>query len=391
MNFRRIVLSFLILLLSIAFLVSCGNKENKEIGNELTPIATDKPSITEPASDSSTPTPAIDVTAVPDPGSVTENADNHENEVISRLTGLYIPAEYADQRPYAVMINNIIHAYPQSGLSDADILYEALVEYGITRFLAIYDASKSLSANTERIGSVRSARHYFVSFSNQYDAIFVHFGETSYAANQIKKQNVDDIEGMNGGALGSAFIRDKSIEAPHNVFFSLSELQALVADTSRRTTIAKDNDPGYVFNSTDTIPEAADALSANKVTIGFSYTATPYFVYDKTSASYTRYAFDELHVDANTGEPLTFKNLLIQFVKEWDKDDNGYQTMSLADASGTGYYVSDGKAISITWEKKESTQFMRYYDGEGNELSMNPGKTYIAVVPTYQAPKVIME
>ena len=104
-----------------------------------------------------------------------------------------MPEEVGNRRPYAVMLNNHEIASPQSGTSEASILYEAIVEGGITRLMGVYE-----QFSTERIGSVRSARHYFVSFADEYDAIFVHFGETKYATAKIKELGIDNLSGLTG-------------------------------------------------------------------------------------------------------------------------------------------------------------------------------------------------
>ena len=107
----------------------------------------------------------------------------YEGMVKSELTGKYIKPSVAKKRPYAIMINNIEYAFRnQKGTSKADIIYEALAEGGITRMMAVYeDVSK-----VKKIGSVRSARHYYVQFAKEWDAIFCHFGHTKYAVSKIK-------------------------------------------------------------------------------------------------------------------------------------------------------------------------------------------------------------
>jgi hypothetical protein len=88
---------------------------------------------------------------------------------------------------------------------------------------------------------------------------------------------------------------------------------------------------------------------------------------------------------------LSFKNVIVQFVKEWNIDKNGYQTMELDNATGEGYYITNGKVMNITWKKDESTRIMRYYDENGDELTINPGKTYIAIFPNNRVNDVAIE
>ena len=88
---------------------------------------------------------------------------------------------------------------------------------------------------------------------------------------------------------------------------------------------------------------------------------------------------------------LSYKNLIVQFVKEWNIDKNGYQTMDIEDASGEGYYFTNGSYVPIQWKKNESTRFMRYYTQSGEELTINPGTTYIAVFPDNRISNVVIE
>lgn len=322
-----------------------------------------------------TPTPSPTPTPTPSP---TPTPNPYEGKKQSMLTGTWIPQEEEEHRPYAVMLNNIKAANPQSGIGQADIVYEALTEAGITRFLAIFSEIAEDSPAAERLGSVRSARHYFVSFADEYDAIFIHFGETSYATRKMKKLGIDHITGMYGVGVAS-FYRDKTIKAPHNAFASKKGILTAVERAGFRTEYEEGYEPHFHFYPEDT--GLAGGQAAETLTLGFSAYMAPYFVYDKEEGLYARYQFDGEHIDYNTGEQLKFKNLIIQFVDEWNIDKNGYQTMDIEDAKGTGYYITNGVCVPVTWTKKESTRFMRYYDNNGEELTINPGKTYIAVFP----------
>lgn len=306
----------------------------------------------------------------------------------SKLTGEWVPEEVANQRPYAVMLNNIVYANPQSGTSDADILYEALVEGGITRLMGIYEGIDPTSLTASRLGSVRSARHYFVSFADEYDAIYVHYGQTSYAIRKIKELGIDTISGMAGVGVNS-FYRDKSIKAPHNAFTSLAGLESARKKGKYRTTYDEGYEAHYSFYEEDTDLDTMNTVS--KITIKFSKQITPVFTYDKEVKEYLRFQYNGEHIDYNTKQQLSYKNVIVQFVKEWDIDKNGYQTMELDNATGEGYYITNGKVMNITWEKDESTRIMRYYDENGDELTMNPGKTYIAIFPNNRVKDVVIE
>lgn len=367
-------------------LVACGKNENQSENETFIPL-TQAATATPSPSPSPTPTEVPVVTEEPVPTEVPENVIP-EGMVKSRLTGLWIPEDTAQYRPYAMMINNIKVASPQSGLSAADILYEVLVEYGITRFMAVFEAQDAMTDTSSRIGSVRSARHYFVNFANELDAIYVHFGGTSYATDQIKEEQVDEVDGIRGGLGNQAFSRDERIQAPHNVFLNLSVMLNEVFNSKLRTEWEPEQDKIFNFYEEDTIPEGG--TDANKVTIQFSQSVRPYLVYDKESGEYIRYQFGVLHKDANNDQPLTFKNIIVQYVKHTEIG-NGYLTLELDNAEGDGYYITNGKAIPIVWKRNETAHECHYYDKAGNELIINEGKTYIAVYPDDYRGGVIFE
>ena len=351
---------------------ACGGdgEEQTESTGEPTPAVTSPP----------TPSPTPSLTPTPTP-------ELHEGEARSYLTGEWIPQEEADQRPYALILNNLKTASPQSGIIEADILYEALTEGGITRFLGIYD-----DIETDRLGSVRSARHYFVTFADEYDAIFVHFGKTSYATRKINELGIDDVDGT-GGSGAATFYRDNSIPAPHNAFTNLELIEETVERLGFRTSYEEGYEGHFLFREEGEagLNEDEEAMNADRVTLGFSGYITPYFEYREEDSLYYRFQFDEPHIDYNTQEQLAFRNLIVQFVNEWDIDQNGYQTMELEDASGEGYFITDGAAVPITWEKAGTSGVTRYYDTDGEEIQLNPGKTYLAIFPDSRMERAVIE
>lgn len=369
----------MLLLLCTLVMVSAGCKKKAKQETEVTPTPTEELNIptSSPEEDTSTVTPTDEL-----------EEETREGQVLSKLTGEWVDEEIGNLRPYAVMLNNIQYANPQSGTSDASIIYEALTEGGITRLMAIYEDLYDEDGNLlERIGSCRSARHYFVSFADEYDAIFVHFGETKYATKKISNLGIDTLSGLTG--IGSTvFYRDNSIKAPHNAFASGEGILAGTEKKKYRTEYEDDHESHFAFYKEDT--DLGGTTKVNKVTLKYASFA-PYFVYDEETKLYGRYQYGSEHIDYNTKEQLTFKNIIIQFVREYDIDKNGYQTMDIADNRGEGYYISNGSVVPITWKKNESTKKMRYYDKAGEELTINPGKTFISIFPDSRTENVTFE
>jgi len=442
--------------------------ENSETNLNL--MATPIPAVTEEPSPELTPEPTEAPTPTPFDA---PKAVVHKDESQSELTGLWTSNEITKMRPYCIMFNNIEFANPQSGISCADILYEALTEGGITRMMGVFEGLTEESSCAKRIGSVRSARHYFASFADEYDSVFVHFGETTYATKRIAALNLDHLEGTYG--IGdTVFYRDKTIKAPHNAFASLAGIQKgiekmkfrdehkddwkqnhflfvdpdLEAFMNEETEDISSEDADVSVNEESVLSNASDSESdnfdeiftdesssladieesaeevlskeelmefikadenysgsgyafcsiygkpvtpANKITLNYSNYMCPYLIYDEETGLYTRYQYKGVHIDYNTNEPLTFKNVIIQIVHEWDKDKNGYQDMELHDASGTGYYITEGCCIPISWKKNENKRSMHYYTEDGNILVLNNGKTFISAYPDFRIGKLIIE
>ncbi len=302
--------------------------------------------------------------------------DPHAGMVRSSLTGKYVKPSTASKRPYAVMINNIGYAFlHQMGTSKADIIYEALAEGGITRMMAVFEDVRGV----KKIGSVRSARHYYVQFAKEWDAVYCHFGHTKYALSKIEECNADNLSGLS--AIGGVvYSRDSGIRAPHNVFTNGKKLKK---GAKKMGYSLKKNESAmaehFTFYEKDTVPP--NGVSAKKITIPFSAYSTCKMKYNKKKKVYEKYEYGKKHMDSYYKKQLMFKNVIIQFVDESNIDHNGYQTMKLTKASGKGFYYSNGKRISITWKRRESSNKMAYYDETGNLLTVNPGKTYIAVYP----------
>ena len=301
---------------------------------------------------------------------------------ISPLDGSIVTEETAMLRPFAVMINNIKAATPQQcGTSEAKIVYEILAEGGITRLMCIFEGDTDVA----RLGSCRSARHYFVSIASEYDAIYCHYGHTKYATAKIAELGVNNLSGLSSYEK-TVYYRDHHYRAPHNVFTSGDMIRAGIKRLKYSSTLSAPITNHFDFNAVDT--DLEEGGQANKIVLGFSTYTSPYFKYDAKNKVYKRWQYGAKHLDANTGKQLRFKNIIIQLVKEWNIDHNGYQTMDIENSAGDGYYITNGTYVPITWEKNEGAGTMTYYSETGEKLSINPGKTYIAVYPKDRTDKL---
>lgn len=324
----------------------------------------------------------VSVTTTPSPTPI-EEIETHEGESRSFLTGEWIANDKAYSRPYAIQFSNYKTVRNQWGISEADILYEALVEGGITRIVGI-----GQNFQADRIGSIRSARHYYVSFVNLYDAIYIHFGKTKYATKKFSELATNNIDGTTG--IGDkVFYRVNDLKAPHNAFTSLSKIEEGIKIKKYNKELPEDYKGQYLFYDSDTDIKGVQAV--NKVTFKYFNYNKPNFEYKSEDKLYYRNQFAESHKDSNTNEQLKFKNIIIQFVKEWNIDKNGYQTMDIESAKGEGYYITNGQLLNITWEMNEKNKFICYYNDKGEVLNLNPGKTFIVLHPNNKISDIIID
>lgn len=277
--------------------------------------------------------------------------------------------ENSNSRAYAVVINNInVARKMQTGLQDAQVVYEVLAEGGITRFIAIYK-----DKDTEKIGTVRSARHNFIDVAYEYDAILVHFGGSVYAYNDIKSLNYNDIDGMNS----SSFWRENpyKLASEHTAYTSLVKIKNEASKKYKTTTSTK-----WPLNySADEIN--LDGIDATNISVPFSSYTKNSYAYDLENKVYKRYVNGSEHLDRETKKQYTFKNIIIAKMGFKMTDSNYY--LDIKDiGSGSGYYITNGKAIEITWSKDNRQSKMIFKDKLGKEIVLNDGNTFIEYQPT---------
>ena len=230
---------------------------------------------------------------------------------------LTIYDEDSNKRSIAVMIDNNVGYSSQVGLQDAFVTYEAIVEGGLTRMMAIFK-----DTNTSLIGPVRSSRHYFLDYALEYDSLYAHYGWSTFAENDIKSLRVNNINGL---YVDSAYWRDRKIAAPHNVFTNIETLYKSAENLGYQTTtdewealpITSDNvDLTKIKNKTCTDTDCDTGLvQANKVTIPYSNSQTRSYAYDSERKVYLRYMNHNAHIDRDSKEQYHYKNIIIIKVK----------------------------------------------------------------------------
>lgn len=275
-------------------------------------------------------------------------------------------------RPVAVMIDNHRGALPQAGLNDAYLVYEMIVEGGESRLMALFKG-----VNLEQIGPVRSARHYFLDYALENDAIYVHFGWSPQAQSDISRLSVDNINGIYESS--TSFWRTKDKNAPHNVATSTEKILEIANRKGYSTQSNQESVLNYVADPVNLDSE----MIATTVTIPYSNSNEVTYEYDEATQRYVRYDRGEKQVDWVTGETVTTKNIIIVKVKNTtlnDGENKGRQTLDNIKTLD-GYYITNGKAIAITCEKTDRAEQTVYKDLEGNEIEVNDGNTFIQMCP----------
>lgn len=281
--------------------------------------------------------------------------------------------EDSKTRPVAVSINNNHAAYPHAGLQDAYLAYELIAEGGITRIIALFK-----DQTTDKIGSVRSARHYFLDYVMENDAIFVHYGHSPQALSDIKSLKINNINGM---YAAKGFYRDTSLNRAyeHTAFTSMDRINKLIKSKGYRNTTDT-----QLLKYSPIKMEYKDLTkkTADTVEIVYSDYQTTKYVYDKENMNYKMFMGGKEHTDLITKKQYTVKNIITYQVENSSiqSDKKGRQDLYNI-GSGEGYYISNGEAIKIKWSKKDRSSKTVYTLEDGSELKVNDGNTWIHIQP----------
>ena len=289
-------------------------------------------------------------------------------------------------RPIAFMIDNNVNAQPQSSLNKAYLVYEIIVEGGETRLMALFKGV-DVSSEDVTVGPIRSARHYFIDYALENDAIYAHLGQSPQAQNYILNFNVADINGQvydtgKARTSSSLYWRNSNKKAPHNAYTSISSILEICEKKNYKTTSDKESVLNYVSKEVK-FDDIETAKVANTVSLPYGTNHTVKYIYNEQTGRYTRYSKGKKQTDEATGEDVTTKNLIISFIKNTTLDDGENKGRQELDnfTVASGYYVTNGKAIKITCKKPAVGVQTQYLDENGNEIEVNDGNTWINIVP----------
>ncbi|MDD5031801.1 MAG: DUF3048 domain-containing protein [Patescibacteria group bacterium] len=279
------------------------------------------------------------------------------------LDGYPVPAGQENLFPMAVVMDNHPDGRPALGLAEANLVYEAEAEGGITRYLAFFASG----ADIEKIGPIRSARPYFIDWTKEISALFVHCGGSPEALTKIYKENIFD---FNEFYQGSYFWRDEEKPGPYNIFTSSANLEKYLE--SKNLTEGK-------FLSWQFKEEAPVGAEPEDIAIDYkSPSFTVKWKYDKVNNEYIRYLAGEIQLDGNNEKEIRAKNIIIQYEKA-EVLDRELRLKIETLGSGKAVICLDGGCQEGEWRKESLAARTRYYIG-GEEVKFNPGKIWIEIV-----------
>lgn len=291
--------------------------------------------------------------------------------VPSTLTGLPVDPSVNQRTVTAVMIENSIDARPQSGLGQAGVVFEAVAEAGITRFLALYQDTAP-----DNVGPIRSARPYYVQWELGFDAGYAHVGGSPEALADINTWGVRDLNQFYNGGF---YHRVSSRAAPHNVYTSIAQLNQLEVNkgyvTSHYTGFARKK---KAFRKKS---QPITARSINMAISGPTYYA--HYDYDVKTNSYLRSEGGAPHIDTNTNQQISPVVVIAMVVplSQGALDSSGaYYSAYNVIGSGTAYIFQDGTVLTGQWNKSSNTSQITFTDAAGKAILLNPGQTWITAL-----------
>lgn len=292
------------------------------------------------------------------------------------LTGLPMEPEYEDDRPIAIMLNNLKAAQPQLGISRADIIYEVPVEGGITRMLCLYQTAEGVDI----LGSVRSARPYFVELALGHDAIYVHAGGSQEAYSNLSGWKVDHMDGVRGGDDAQIFWRDPDRRKNNGYEHSLITSGEKILEYLAKGKIATEHKDGWkdlqAFTEDGT---PAGGAAAEHIKVRFSNYKTGAFDYDAAAGKYLLGQYGAEHVDGGTGERVSAVNVLVLKTSTAVLDDEGRLRVQTT-GEGEGLYFCGGKGVPIRWSRADRNSSFVYTLEDGSPLALGQGNRYVCIL-----------
>lgn len=290
----------------------------------------------------------------------------------SSLDGLVYPESDANRHPIGIMIENHPDSRPQSGLSSASVVYEAIAEGGITRFLAIFGPKLP-----NKVGPVRSARPYYLDWCLEYDCFYTHVGGSNEALDLINKLAIHDLDQFRYGTknYGRAFYREprRGIAIEHTMFSDPTKLYEIAA---KNQWPLEDSSPTGNYKN-DSAKDERPANQQVKVEMS-SKQYNLVWNYDPITNSYKRTMGGVSHRDALTDTQLAPKVMIVQEVAAQPSGNSSLKMQTVG--TGKAIIFQDGQRVDGTWEKVNQSIRTIFKDANGREIRFNRGQRWITIV-----------
>lgn len=377
---RKKILS-LLMAVTMASLTFAGCGETQQTNS---PIIIE-PEIINPSEESTAPDSSGEESKAE--SSVEEVEENHDGMYRSELTNEWIDLELEDQRPVAIIVDNELTALDHYGLTQADIIYEVMNSTAngeITRFMCLVKDWESIT----RFGSIRSARPTHFMLAPEYDAILIHDGGPFYIDAYLKNPWIDNLSG--------GFKRiDNGKPREFTEYVTTGEIADRIK-SAKYDTEYTEYYKGAHFNFADEkdpvdLDDIYNSSDCTFIDLPFPHNKSE-LEYDEETNTYLYSEYGKEHIDPeNDDKQLAFTNVLIQCAELKELDANGYMEFNLINQQGKGYYITGGKSIPVTWTKTHDTEPTRYYDANGDQITLNTGKTYISFVSSTRWNELIVK
>lgn len=303
-----------------------------------------------------------------------------ETGAFNPLSGEYdLAQEHVGQRPVAVMINNHHASWPQYSISQAELIYELPVEGGYTRLMAVYaDYTKA-----QVMGSIRSVRHDFVELAQPLDCVFVHWGGSDSGYSALRGSGLDEVDGM--AYSDTYFYTDRTLgrSVEHCRFMKSEQLSQAVGDLG--IDMAGETASPFHFAEPGALVLYNDS-QANTAYVPLSGDVQITYTYQPDQAKYQKIEYGETTTDGADSQPVLIDNVFILFAPVSLMNDGVHKDISLS--QGSGWYLTRGTKTPIRWSKGSASSPMKYSLETGEELTVNPGHSWVVFAPSGVADQV---
>ena len=402
-KFVKKIFAAVFLLAAVLIFASCeNNKKTTDTHNEVTTVSED-------VSDDEIETD-INETETDETEEDTEDSEDSENDTAedtkpkttrdpnyvqgaplpvtyySYLTGEECTRKKQKKRPVSIIINNYKPAMPNVGISRADIIYECIVEGGITRLMMVLSDYEDIKT----FGSVRSSREYFIDLSRTHDTIYVHAGGNPQDYDQFDmRPAIERIDGVNMNFPNTFYrdqVRRQTMALEHTLMTSGAGIVKGIEERKYRTTLPGSYKGAFKFYNELTDIGGTDN-TANYICVPYSNAFKPEFIYNPDDMMYYRNQYGAAHIDGETSEQIKFNNVIVLFAKYAPFRGNeiakkeGHLSCELT-GSGYGFYITGGKYKIIRWKKDTREGMLNLFNRDNTDLQLNQGKSFICVTST---------